>query len=293
MKILITGSDGFVGRYLSQQLKFAGHQVSGIDIQNRLPETLEVDLLDKPLLGRILGKIEPDAVIHLAAISHVVLNNNSEIYNANLGGTLNLLNVCTRLKKIPRLIFISTALVYGAVPAEKQPIDEASPLHPINHYAASKAACEMALRTFSAETGLEYTIVRPFNHTGPGHSEHFVIPKIIQAFKEGRSEISLGNVDVVRDFSDVRDVVRAYLIMVEQFQNGEVFNLASEKGTTIRQVVEMLNKIADRKVKIIQNEEFIRRNEIEMLVGSAEKVNETLGWKPEYRLQDTLEFMLR
>ncbi|MCX7680023.1 MAG: GDP-mannose 4,6-dehydratase, partial [Spirochaetes bacterium] len=210
MKILITGINGFVGKHLREILTQLSYQVWGVDYISQSEEVFSVDICNKLQMEEIVNRIKPDCVYHLAAASFVDDQNVDAIYDVNVKGTLNVLASCCTLDKLPRFIFISSSQVYGNVPDELQPIVEDMPLNPVNHYGASKAIGEMLVKLYSTEYGLEYVIFRPFNHTGVGQNEIFVILKIIKAFKENLRCIELGNIDVERDFCDVRDVVRAY-----------------------------------------------------------------------------------
>ena len=293
MKIFITGILGFVGTYLSMQLIEEGHDVWGIDRTSAHPNVSSVDLCDKDLLLDVMQKVKPDYVYHLAAISQVVIKGDtSSLYRINIDGTRNILEVCALQEKKPRCIFISSSQVYGNVPEEGLPITELTPINPVNHYGASKAAGEMLVKAFGKEEGLEYVIFRPFNHTGPGQNEYFVVPKIVAAFKNGKDSIRLGNVNAERDFTDVRDVVRAHTSVTKNFPAGEIFNIASGKTVKIVDIIIMLEELTGRKMIVECQDSLLRKSEIVKTYGSFDKIKNILGWKPEIKLSKTLEDML-
>jgi len=292
MKILITGSNGFVGTYLNAELTAAGNDVWGIDFESYSNNTFSVNIMNENALIGILEKVQPDYIIHLAAIADVDQSNESQFYDINFKGTINVLNSCTHLEKKPRFVFISSSLVYGNVPIECLPIDESFAVNPVNHYGASKAAAEIAVKTFGCEYGLEYIIVRPFNHTGPGQTEKFVVPKIVNAFRNGDSRISLGNINTIRDFTDVRDIVKAYSAIIKYFKNGEIYNVASGKGITISNIVEKLEHISGRTITIDKKESLLRKSEIQSIIGNAQKIKKDIGWEAIISIDETLNAML-
>jgi GDP-6-deoxy-D-talose 4-dehydrogenase len=292
VRILVSGINGFVGSYLKNILEERGHEIFGIDIRNDDKAVFSIDLLDLKALSETVLSINPDAVIHLAGIAQVDFKNPNIIYNVNVIGTANLLTACAGLSNPVKFLFISSSQVYGHVPENKLPVDESFPVCPVNHYGASKAACEDIVRAFSYEIGIEFVIARPFNHTGKGQTSNFVIPKIVEAFKNRNSSIELGNTDTVRDFLDVRDVVRAYADIIENFKNGEVYNIASGRGIKISEVIEKLEELTSHKITIMHKEYLQRKSEIMTVIGNADKIYSSLLFKPRYNLIDTLKDML-
>ncbi len=291
MKILITGINGFVGRYLSRELSASGHDVSGLDTSSDSENVIAADITDEKSLTAAVKQISPDCVFHLAAVADVDRDDKTLMYDINIGGTLNLLRACASLDRHPRFVFISSAQVYGNVPEERLPINESFPVCPVNHYGAGKAAGEMIVKAFSAENGLEYVIFRPFNHTGPGQSERFVVPKIVNAFRRGDEAIELGNIHTIRDFTDVRDVVRAYVEISGNFRNGEIFNVASERGVCIADVIEILERISGRKMRVVKKEHLVRKSEILSVIGNAKKLKRAIGWSGRVGFEETLSDM--
>ena len=173
-----------------------------------------------------------------------------------------------------------------------QPISENTPVAPVNHYGASKAAVENIAMAYYNDYGLPLTIVRPFNHIGRGQNPKFVVPKIIQAFGNKEDSLELGNIDVARDFVDVRDVITAYINLLEKFQAGECFNICSGKNITIREIISDLEKVTGHTMEIKKNEEFVRKNEIESFLGDFSKLNKAVDWNPRFSLTDTLSWIL-
>ena len=212
--VLLTGRNGFTGRYVAAELEAAGYDVVGLSDR---PEpggarSINANLLDREAVAAAVVAVKPDVVLHLAAISFVAHGDVSEIYEVNVVGTRNLLEALTALEKKPRIVVLaSSANVYGN--AEVEPITEETPPAPANDYAVSKLAMEYMARLWTDK--LPIVITRPFNYTGVGQSEQFLIPKIIDHFRRGKRVIELGNTEVVREFGDVRDVARAYASIVK------------------------------------------------------------------------------
>ena len=293
MKVLITGINGFVGKYLSDLLTSLSYDVWGIDVESTSNKIFKADILNEKKINEIINQVSPDFVMHLAAIAYVDQPNKSQIYDVNIKGTINVLNACIRLKQKPRFIFTSSSLVYGNVNKDYLPIDESFPIEPVNHYGASKAAAELAVKTFYYEYNLEYVIFRSFNSIGLGQSNNFVVPKIVNAFKRGDKSIALGNIDTIRDFTDVRDVVKAYASVLNNFNNGRIYNVASNKGITIKEIIEKIKEITGKNIKIEKKTFLVRKSEIQASIGVANKIMNETGWKPSYNLDDTLKSMLK
>jgi GDP-4-dehydro-6-deoxy-D-mannose reductase len=250
------------------------------------------DVTDERSVSLLLRRIEPDVIVHLAAISRVDFEHPGEIYRINVQGTANMLAAAASLDRKPSFLYISSSQVYGNPAADNIFIDEGFPVLPVNHYGSSKAAAEMITRAYRHDHGLHVVIARPFNHTGPGQTSDFVLPKIVGAFREGRDSLELGNIDTSRDFLDVRDVVDAYCLIIENFHDGEVYNIASGHGIRIRDVIATCERLTSRRMRIVQREELMRRSEIMSILGSARHIHEDLGWTPGIQFQATLAWML-
>lgn len=292
MKVLITGINGFVGKFLALRLENEGYDVFGIDILKGHKNCTIADLTDPIKISTVINEIQPDFIIHLAAFSNVRISDTKDLYSINIIGTQNVLRAASSLSKKPKFIYISSAQVYGNVAPAKQPIPESTAIDPINHYGASKASGEMICKAFTREQGLPVVIVRPFNHTGNGQKESFVVPKIINKFITGAGDIELGNIDVVREFMDVRDVVDAYSLLIKNFPNNEVYNISTGTGHSVKEVVSRLIAITGKQMNVTIQKDQIRKNDIPMLVGNNTKIKDHFSWVPRYRLEDTLKWIL-
>lgn len=293
MKVLVTGSSGFVGVYLQKELSNHNHKVFGLDVSKDKGALESVDIRDSSKLSCLVNEINPDAVFHLAGISKAVGEDPKEIYEINVMGTLNLLMACNRLAHKPKFMFVSSSQVYGNVAIYSQPIMENQFFSPLNHYGASKAAGENLVLAYHNEYNLPVCILRPFNHTGPGQPPFFVLPKLVKAFKERKETIHLGNLDITRDFCDVRDVVQIYVSLLENFQNGQVFNIASGNGYSLSDIINILVELSGYRPKILSCDDFKRSNDIKYAIGNCEKLNSVLDYKRlKYDIRYTLEEML-
>lgn len=279
MKLLVTGLEGFTGQHLLQHAQLLGHRIFG----------LQSNLCDKSGLLHEVMQTSPTHVIHLAAMSAVTHGDLVEIYESNLIGSLNLLESLAKLPNMPqKIILASSAYVYGN-DSQYSILDETMPVHPSNHYAISKYAMELMAQTFAQ---LPIIIVRPFNYTGVGHDQRFVIPKIISHYVQLANSIELGDIDTKREYNDVRDVVDIYLRLLELGQPGKIYNVASGRPVSIRSVLSHLHTLTGRELHVLQNPQFMRKNEITCLVGNSQQLVNTLGsvdWRP---LDETLQWML-
>jgi nucleoside-diphosphate-sugar epimerase len=280
MRLLLTGADGFTGIYLTQAARQAGFAVF----------SLQAKLEDRKALQACINEVQPTHVIHLAAISHVTHDDNLAYYQTNLLGSLDFLEALTHLATPPqKVILASSANVYGNT--EQSPILESQTPTPVNHYAMSKLAMELLARNF--HTRLPIVTTRPFNYTGIGHGEHFVIPKIVDHFARKASVIELGNVDVYREYNDVRDISNLYLALLTHGQAGKTYNLASGRTHSLRQVIAQLETMTGHSIAIEVNPQFFRSNEIVTLCGSSAVLEQAIG-RIEWRsLEETLQWMLK
>lgn len=301
MKVLITGAAGFVGKHLIQELIANGHQPLAVDIHTDydIPgiRKYKSDILDRKTLTDIVLETMPDACIHLAGIAFVpAADKNPEIMlSINVLGTLNILNALARNCSQCRTLVISTGHVYGMPPPDKI-ITEEDVLRPVSLYAITKAASDSAALGFTENNRLPVMTARPNNHTGPGQSPNFVVPGFVKQAKEIaagkiKPEIHVGNLDSIRDFTDVRDVVRAYRLLIEKGIPGNAYNIASNNITSIGNV---LNEICDmmniNPEKIIDPEKYRETDNSPVL--SIDKIKTHTGWEPHYTLSETLHDML-
>lgn len=291
-RVLITGSEGFTGKYVSAELTQAGWEVWGAGLQPKPDDRqyLQIDLLQIDTLKPIADKIKPDVVIHLAAIAFVAESDPNIFYQVNLIGTRNLLEVLANTDAPPECtILASSANVYGnsALPL----LSEEAPVNPSNDYAVSKLAMEYLAKTFMSQLGV--IITRPFNYTGVGQSEQFLLPKLISHFRTKRRHIELGNLDVARDFSDVRDVARDYLLLAEKRPINATFNLCSGVATTLNECISICTEVSGHNLEIRVNPSFVRQNEVKMLRGDKRKLDAAHCASSQYCLRDTISWMLQ
>lgn len=291
-KILITGVRGFTGAHLVRELRSEGHDVCGLS-HTPAPESeipvLACDLLDRRGLVDALSQQRPDAVVHLAAIAFVGHGDVREMYDTNVVGTRNLLDAIVAAGCQPRSVLLaSSANVYGN--SDREVIDEAVPASPANDYAVSKLAAEHVARLWMDR--LPITIVRPFNYTGVGQASNFLLPKIVEHFRDRRSVIELGNLDVIRDFSDVRDVVAAYGKLLSGKHAGRTFNVCSGRGYALRDVIGTMESLTGHHPEIRVNPAFVRASEVRKLVGNGEALRSAIGDVVRIPLSDTLGWML-
>lgn len=288
-RVLVTGRSGFTGRYVVPELEAAGYEVIGFSHDRQdASEKSQVDILDRQAVSDAIASSAPDAVLHLAAISYVAHSDINEIYRVNLMGTRNLLEALASLAKPPTTVVLaSSANVYGNATIE--PISEDTLLAPVNDYAVSKLSMEYMANLWKSE--LPIVITRPFNYTGVGQSEQFLLPKIVSHFRRGERSIELGNTDVARDFTDVRDVARVYARLMTARPIGKVLNICSGSGYTLDQVLEMMSAIAGYRIEVRVNPTFVRTNEVKRLVGFNGALMDAIGFAPSIPLKETLSWM--
>lgn len=261
MRILLTGAHGFTGRYFLRAARDRGHTVA----------TLTADLTDVSVLGREVAGLQPDAVVHLAAISFVAHADQSALYAVNVVGTTNMLCALAALPKPPsKILLASSANVYGNCTVS--PISEAQAVAPVNHYATSKLAMEQMARTYMDR--LPIVITRPFNYTGPGQALQFVIPKLVDHFARRQPSVELGNIDVKREFNDVRMVCESYLALLDYGIAGETYNVCSGQPHTLQEVITILTELSRHHLETHVNPAFVRANEVRRLYGDGTKLKQ-------------------
>ncbi len=285
-KVLVTGIDGFTGQYVADLLEKNNYDVVGLVYSNPTENQVACDLTDKSAVKNMLDFVKPDYIIHLAAISFVGHQDLSAFYSVNVIGTLNLLEVARELKlDLKKVILASSANIYGNPPNVAKITEEQLPM-PVNHYAMSKLAMEYMARLWFDTFPI--VIVRPFNYTGPNQSPNFLIPKIVSHFKDKKAVIELGNTDVSRDFSDVRDIAACYVHLLNADIRSEVINLCSGNVYSLASIIEEMEKIAGYKIEVKVNPDFVRENEIKVLGGDNTKLEKLTGFKPSISLKQTL-----
>ncbi|WP_213778676.1 GDP-mannose 4,6-dehydratase [Caballeronia sp. dw_276] len=292
-RALITGLSGFTGRHMAERLLDEGYDVWGTTSpasEADVPGTtgVPVDLLDLDAVRACVADAKPDVVVHLAGLAHVTGNPPTQSYLVNIMGSRNLLDALALLDKKPRAVLMaSTSNVYGN--ANVEVIDENVPLNPGNDYAVSKLAMENMARLWLDRLPIFFT--RPFNYTGVGQGEDFLLPKIVNHHARHEKKMSLGNLAVSRDFSDVRDVVDVYAQLIEKAPVGQAFNTCSGIGHSLGEILGMMRRIAGYEIEVFVDPRFMRRNEIAKLVGSNIKLRRAIGRVPVTPIYDTLEWM--
>lgn len=286
-RVLVTGSSGFTGRYVVDRLTAEGCEVISLTPRSGESGAGTVDLLDRDALTTALLGLQPELVVHLAAISFVAHGDAEEIYRVNIVGTRNLLEALAALPVPPvHVLLASSANVYGNVGGV---LDEDASLSPQNDYAVSKMAMEAMASLWKDR--LPITIVRPFNYTGVGQSERFLIPKIVSHFQRRAAVIELGNIDVSRDFYDVRYVAELYARLLAVPATGEVYNICSGVEWSLERVINTLREISRHDIEVRVNPAFVRDNEVKSLRGSNEKVLAAVSEMPSYDFSSTLAWM--
>jgi GDP-4-dehydro-6-deoxy-D-mannose reductase len=299
--VLVTGADGFVGRHLVRRLVERGDEVGAAVAPGgagggppgvaRIP----FELTDDRSVGAAL-EFAPAAVIHLAAVASTreAREDPGRAWNVNAGGTARLAEAMAarRGDGDPTLLVISTGEIYGALPGAPAPRRESDEPRPISSYAASKVGGEMAALEVWRRTGLRTIIVRPFTHTGPGQDRRFVLPafveRLTQAKASGAREVPTGNLDPVRDLLDVRDVIEAYLALLERGVPGETYNVARGEGCSLRALFAKLAEIVGVRAEPRPSAELIRGIDVPHLVGDTTKLRQATGWSPAITLDATL-----
>ncbi len=290
-RVLVTGLNGFTGLHLEASLRANGYEVHGTVREGEATDDRRhvAELTDPAALRDLISKVQPTHVVHLAAISFVAHGDIDDMYRTNVVGTSHLLRALADAggPSLRTVLLASSANVYGNT--EVDPIDESQPFRPANDYAVSKVAMEYMASLWSDR--LPLTIVRPFNYTGAGQSKQFLIPKIVDAYARRAPFLELGNIDVERDFSDVRDVVGAYCALLDKPPQG-VLNVCSGVACSLRRVLAMAEEISGHSLEVRVNPAFVRANEVHRLRGSAARLEARLGaWSPR-PLRDTLGWML-
>ncbi|QQQ51565.1 GDP-mannose 4,6-dehydratase [Pseudomonas syringae] len=289
-RALITGINGFTGRFMANELAAQGCEVLGVGSQpSDSPGYYQVDLADVAGLRKLLADTQPDIVVHLAALAFVGHGAADAFYQVNLIGTRNLLEAIDACGKVPDCVLLaSSANVYGN--ASSGMLDETTPPAPANDYAVSKLAMEYMASLW--QTRLPIVIARPFNYTGVGQAENFLLPKIVSHFARKASTIELGNLDVWRDFSDVRAVVSAYRGLLEARPVGQTINVSSGVTHSLREVIDMCRDITGQDIDVQVNPAFVRANEVKTLCGNNARLRALVHDWETPPLRATLSWML-
>ncbi|MBN2184954.1 MAG: GDP-mannose 4,6-dehydratase [Candidatus Krumholzibacteriota bacterium] len=298
MRAMVTGANGFVGRYLLGELSEAGYDLLAVDLSSSAdvdpcefpPDTVyrRCDLRDAVHLNELLEEWEPGNIFHLAARSSAArsFHDPAGTFQANLIGTLNLLEAERRIGLGAKMMLTGSSEEYGVRTPGEMPLSEESPIEPVSPYAASKAAQNLLAMQYFRTFGSNLTMTRSFGHTGPGQTDTFVLPSFARQcalISAGEKDpvISAGNLDVERDFLDVRDVVRAYRLLMEKGRAGQVYNVCSGSGLVLKDALERIASAAGVEVEIRTDPDLLRPVDIPVMIGNNQKLREDTGWIPE------------
>ena len=294
-RLLVTGDDGFVGRNI-----FAMEQEirRGFGWQLLRPSA-PYDLRDPPSLERLIAETRPDGVLHLAGISFVPdsYKDPEGTFQINFMGTLHLLQALKKSGFEGNFLYVSSGDIYGKLRHEQLPVDEKHLPYPVNPYAVSKLAAEALCQQWALTEHFKPLVARPFNHIGPGQREEFVLATMarqVVRIRRGLQPplIEVGDIDVVRDFLDVRDVIVAYLRLLDHGQRGEIYNVCSGKGQRIRDLISALKRLAGVEAELQLDAERFRPSDQRVIIGSNHKLVEATDWQPEHELDDTLSAVI-
>ncbi len=300
-KVLITGGEGFVGNHLiNYLLNETDYEIvstyfmeSTFKEENNRVEFVKLDIRKQEDVENLLKVQKPNYIYHLAGISFVPTSfaNPLLTHETNFIGTFNLYESIRKLNLDTSILFVSTSEVYGQV--DDKIINEDKALKPQNPYSVSKASAELLSYQYYKNYGLKIKIVRPFNHIGLGQNESFVIPNFVKQIvdiEKGLKKpiIEVGNLDAIRDFTDVKDIIRGYKYLVESDYNGETFNLCQGKGYSIKEILDILLSFSDKKIEIKFDEKRMRPSDNPNIVGNNKKIEKALDWKPIIEIRTTL-----
>jgi GDP-6-deoxy-D-talose 4-dehydrogenase len=289
-KIFITGISGFIGSELARQMALAGHTVTGSSFTSASESHFRCDIRKPEEILAAIASAQPEIIIHAAALSSVTLGRTMDYYESNVLGTENVIAAVNALGGRRRLVFISTAGVYGNQKVEI--LTEDLPPLPVSHYGMSKLVCERMLA--NAASSHDITIIRPFNVIGPGQNKSFIVPKLVQHFAERKPTVRLGNLDPVRDFIDIQTCcnIISQLTMAPAAY-GETVNLCAGTGTSVRDLLAVLSDLTQHSIEVIPAPEFMRKSEIWRLLGGATKLHRLLPQQVSPRpFKDVLAEML-
>lgn len=298
MKILVTGAGGFVGGHLIPFLSADGHEVVGTALKGE-GDFRVLDVRDPALVDEVIGDVKPEWVFHLAGQSSVSLSwrNPTLTYEVNAIGTHHLFDALHRHVPGCRVHVAASSDEYGKVPPEDCPLDESAPLRPVSPYAVSRVAGEWIARMYYESFGLHAVVTRAFMHIGPGQPPSFATADWAQQIAlaeagKGEPVVRTGNLEGMREFGDVRDVVRAYRMVIEKGQPGDAYNVATGQPHRLGEVLDLLIGMSTTKIEVETDPDKLRPVDFPVLYGDASKLEDATGWKPEYSLEDTLADLL-
>jgi GDP-4-dehydro-6-deoxy-D-mannose reductase len=303
MKYLVTGANGFVGQYFIKYLvdNFDHVEVIGTyrndigDFKNENVQYERINLQDQKAILSLLDKYKPEFIVHLAAESSVGYSwlHPVKSFNNNVNIFLHLVEAIRILKFKTRILSVGSSESYGNVHKDEVPLKEAHRLNPISPYAVARVAQEMLSKVYINGYGLDIILTRSFNHIGPGQDSRFVIPSFVQQVIDRKqsnslSAIETGNLLIVRDFLDVRDVVVAYNLLLEKGQKGEIYNICTSRGHKLQEILDIISEILKYKITTKVNPKFIRPNDNLTIIGDNSKLKDEIGWTPKITIRQSL-----
>jgi GDP-4-dehydro-6-deoxy-D-mannose reductase len=306
MRILITGVTGFAGGFLAEALFQGGDvQLAGIGRESQWPPTTRhlaerlelhgLDLRDSARIEELLRRFQPEHIYHLAGYAHVgrSFHEPQAAWAGNLQATLSLYDAVQRWGGKPRVLYVSSSQVYGEPELADQAFDERSPLRPTSPYGVSKAAADLVSYQYTCSPGLDIVRVRPFNHIGPRQSPEYAVAHFAKQIAEIERKrrppiLETGNLSSLRDLTDVRDMVRAYILIMEKCRRGEVYNAATGEVHPMQSILDRLLGMARLRVEVRQQAEQVRAADTSVIRGDAGKMRRELGWTPAFSLDQTL-----
>lgn len=305
MKALIIGAAGFVGGYLAEHLqKECGWSVCVTKMPQEVclienVEIYDLDILEKNAIEQLLEQVAPDYIFHLAAQSSVAVSwkRPDLTVDVNIKGCVNVLEAVRKMEKKPRVLLIGSGEEYGPVKQEENPVKETQMLHPGNIYAATKVCQNMIGKIYADAYQMDVMMVRAFNHIGPKQAPLFVVSdfcKQVAEIEKGQKEpvMYVGNLSAMRDFTDVRDIVRAYAMLIQKGKAGETYNVGSGTAIEIRELLDKILKLSTKEIKVEIDEKKLRPVDVKIVEADVSKLVEETGWERRFKLEDTLKDIL-
>ncbi len=288
-KLLIIGIDSFTGQHLKSYMASNGYDIYGTSFCKNNGQVYKCDITKKDEIRTVIQNIRPKYIINLAAISFVATEDKEIFYKVNVIAVENILESILEIENYTpkKVILVSSATVYGN--QDSNILDESMTPNPVSHYGISKSAMEQIAKNYFDK--LDIIITRPFNYTGIGQADHFLIPKIVSCYKEKKLEIELGNLEVFREFNDIEFVCEVYQKLLESDKSSQIVNIASNRLIALNEVIAIMNIIAGYEIKIKVNQKFVRENEIIRLSGSSKKLFHLIGTVDQKEFKETLEGM--
>lgn len=285
-RVLITGAAGFTGRALAGRLREDGYDVVGCSHDAIGPDVLNVDLCDLDRVADLLSQLHPHVVVHLAGVATPSHSKLDDIYKSNVLGSANLFAALEAKQVKARLVVVASSAQVYATEESREPLTEDFPLAPKSHYAVSKRATEDVAGLYSSEFPI--IITRSFNYTGPGQSQGFLVPKIVQHYAERRSEIRVGNLDLFRDISDIRRAVEAYARLISRSVGPTVVNICSGRLVYLADIFKIMEEVSGHAMKVVADPLLFRSGDPRVIVGSPARLEALVGPLPNPEFRETL-----